>query len=132
MNIPPHLLYTRDHEWAELNESGDRLRMGVTDFAQDALGDIVFVQVPAVGTKVQTGITFSEVESTKSVSDVYAPITGVIVETNEELNENPQRINEDPYGDGWICVIEPVADAERDHFLDATTYSELVGDQDPA
>jgi len=129
MNVPDQLHYTRDHEWAETNEAGDRLRMGITDYAQDALGDIVFVQVPTVGTKVQSGITFTEVESTKSVSDIYAPITGVVVEVNEELAEAPQRLNENPYGNGWICVIEPVADADRSHFLTSDAYKELVGDQ---
>lgn len=128
MNIPEKLRYTRDHEWAELSETGDRVRIGITDYAQDALGDIVFVQVPTVGAKVQQGITISEVESTKSVSDIYAPITGVVVEVNEQLNDAPQRINEDPYGAGWICVIEPVADADQSHFLDSSAYAELVGD----
>ena len=97
------------------------MKMGITDYAQDALGDIVFVQLPAVGTKVQMGLSFSEVESTKSVSDVYAPVTGVIVEVNTDLDESPQKMNGDPYGSGWLCVIEPVADATYDHFLDAVS-----------
>jgi glycine cleavage system H protein len=128
MNVPEQLRFTRDHEWVA-TDSENRLRMGVTDYAQDALGDIVFVQVPSVGTEVQVGITFSEVESTKSVSDIYGPITGIIVEVNEELAEAPQRINEDPYGQGWICIIEPAADATTDHFLDAGAYRALVGDE---
>lgn len=128
MNIPEQLRYTRDHEWTALDDVTGRLRVGITDYAQDALGDIVFVQVPTVGAKVQQGMTISEVESTKSVSDIYAPITGIVVEINEDLNETPQRINEDPYGEGWICVIEPVADADQSHFLDSAAYAELVGD----
>jgi glycine cleavage system H protein len=129
MNAPDQLRYTRDHEWAEVDESANRVRMGITDYAQDALGDIVFVQVPTVGTNVQAGMSFSEVESTKSVSDVYAPISGVVVEVNESLGESPQDLNEDPYGRGWICIIEPVADADFSHFMDAAAYRSLVGDE---
>jgi glycine cleavage system H protein len=128
MNVPEDLRYTRDHEWASFNEPGDRVRIGITDYAQDALGDVVFVQIPEIGTNVQAGITFSEVESTKSVSDIYAPITGTVVDVNTELSESPQRINEEPYGKGWICEIQPVADAATDHFLDSTQYKELVGE----
>jgi glycine cleavage system H protein len=126
MELPSGLRYTKDHEWVEADSSG-RLKMGITDYAQDALGDIVFVQLPEVGTKVQVGVTFSEVESTKSVSDIYGPITGVVVEVNTALAESPQAINEKPYSDGWICVIEPTADATEDHLIDAKAYEELVG-----
>jgi len=129
MNAPDHLRYTRDHEWAEVSEADGKVRMGITDYAQDALGDIVYVQVPAVGTKVQVGATFSEVESTKSVSDIYAPVTGEVVEVNAELADAPQRINEDPYGKGWICVIAPAGELDADHFLDAAAYRSLVGDE---
>jgi glycine cleavage system H protein len=127
MNIPENLRYTRDHEWIAVGDAG-RVRMGVTDYAQDALGDIVFVQVPSVGTKVQVGITFSEVESTKSVSDIYAPVNGTVVEVNAELGDSPQLLNEDPYGKGWICVIEAESDGDESHLLDAAGYKELVGD----
>lgn len=126
MNVPDALKYTSDHEWAELDVPANRLKMGITDYAQDALGDIVFVQLPPVGTMVQLGLSFSEVESTKSVSDVYAPVTGVVVEVNPELEESPQKINQDPYGSGWLCIIEPVSDASYDHFLDAAAYQSLV------
>jgi glycine cleavage system H protein len=128
MDIPSGLRYTKDHEWLETDPATGRVKMGITDYAQDALGDIVFVQLPEVGTKVQVGVTFSEVESTKSVSDIYGPVTGVVVEVNTTLADNPQSINEKPYGDGWICVIEPVADATEDHLLDAKAYGELVGE----
>ncbi len=127
MNVPEHLQYTRDHEWAEV--TGPRVKVGVTDYAQDALGDVVFVQVPTIGQVVQVGMTFSEIESTKSVSDVYAPVSGTVVEVNTELSEAPQKINEDPYGAGWLCVIEaqePTASLE--HFLDAGAYRSLVGE----
>ncbi len=126
MNVPDNLFYTKDHEWVQLDSEARTLRMGITDFAQDALGDVVFVQAPAVGTHTQVGMTFAEVESSKSVSDIYAPATGVITEINEDLAESPQRVNEDPYGKGWICAIELTPDATTDHLLDAAAYKELV------
>src|SRR5262245_54352142 len=104
MNVPADLRYSKDHEWARLD--GAKVRIGITDYAQDALGDIVFVQIPEVGSTVTPGTSFAEVESTKSVSDIYAPVAGTIVEVNDELADAPQRLNEDPYGDGWLCVIE--------------------------
>ena len=124
MNVPDELRYSKDHEWARL-ENG-RVRIGITDYAQDALGDVVYVQLPAVGTTVTLGESFSEVESTKSVSDIYAPITGTIVEVNTDLADEPQRINEDPYGEGWICVLEPADRAELDSLLDAAAYQAIV------
>src|SRR5579883_525134 len=98
MDVPDDLRYTSDHEWVKLE--GDRVRVGITDYAQDALGDIVFVQLPEPGSKLAAGDSFSEVESTKSVSDVYAPLAGTVVEVNTELNDAPQRLNDDPYGEG--------------------------------
>ena len=126
MDAPENLKYTEDHEWAEVDTQSNSVKIGITDFAQDALGDIVFVQLPAVGTKVQAGLTFSEIESTKSVSDIYAPISGVVTTVNTELDEAPQKLNEDPYGAGWICTIEAVSDATFDHLLDAAAYRALV------
>jgi len=126
MNVPDHLRYTRDHEWVEMVDG--KVRMGVTDYAQDALGDVVFVQVPTVGVTVQVGTTFSEVESTKSVSDIYGPIDGTVTEVNGALTDSPQRINEDPYGEGWICVIQAADDPNLDHLLDAPAYKDLVGE----
>ena len=105
MNVPDDLRYTSDHEWVRLEDG--RVRIGITDYAQDALGDVVFVQLPEPGATVGSGDSCGEVESTKSVSDVYAPIAGTVVEVNAELGDSPQRLNEDPYGDGWLCVIEP-------------------------
>ena len=126
MNVPDDRRYTQDHEWARLEDG--RVRVGITDYAQDALGDVVFVQLPERGTKVQAGATFSEVESTKSVSDIYAPVAGTVVEVNTELTDAPQRVNEDPYGEGWICVIEPADAAALDALLDAEAYQRLVQD----
>ena len=106
MNVPDDLRYSTDHEWVRVEDG--RVRIGITDYAQDALGDVVFVQVPD-GRRRGRGRrrAFSEVESTKSVSDIYAPVTGTVVEVNAELADAPERVNEDPYGEGWICVIEP-------------------------
>jgi glycine cleavage system H protein len=124
MKVPEDRRYTKDHEWALLD--GGRVRIGITDYAQDALGDVVFVQLPAVGTVVEAGGACSEVESTKSVSDIYAPVAGTVVEVNAELAEAPQRLNEDPYGGGWICAIEPSTPAALDDLLDAAAYSTLI------
>jgi len=126
-NVPEDLRYTSDHEWVR-QEDGGRLRMGITDYAQDALGDVVFVQLPEPGAKVVSGGSFSEVESTKSVSDVYAPLAGTVVEINTELADAPQRLNEDPYGDGWICVIEPADVGAYDGLLDAAAYQAIIAD----
>ena len=123
-NVPDDLRYSSDHEWVK-DESG-RLRIGITDYAQDALGDVVYVAVPAVGSVVTAGTSVGEVESTKSVSDIYAPVSGTVVEANDELADAPQRLNEDPYGEGWICVIEPSDSAEVDALLDAAGYRALI------
>ena len=124
MNVPDELRYTADHEWARLEDG--KVRIGITDYAQDALGDVVFVELPAPGTAVAAGASFSEVESTKSVSDIYAPIAGTVVEVNGDLADAPQRLNEDPYGEGWICVIEPSDPGAYDGLLDAAAYRALI------
>jgi glycine cleavage system H protein len=124
VNVPDELRYSEDHEWARLE--GGRLRIGITDYAQDALGDVVFVQLPEVGTAVGGGESFSEVESTKSVSDIYAPVSGTVVEVNAELADAPERLNDDPYGEGWICVIEPDDPSQLDGLLDAEGYRALI------
>jgi len=124
MNVPDDLRYTADHEWGRLD--GNRLTVGITDYAQDALGDVVFVQLPEPGTVVEAGASFSEVESTKSVSDIYAPVGGTVVDVNSELADAPQRLNEDPYGEGWICVIEVADPASVDALLDAEGYRKLI------
>ncbi|MGH2686319.1 MAG: glycine cleavage system protein GcvH [Actinomycetota bacterium] len=124
MNFPDDLRYSSDHEWVKMEDG--KVRIGITDYAQDALGDVVFVQVPDNGISVTAGESFAEVESTKSVSDIYAPVSGTVVEVNADLNDAPQRINEDPYGDGWICVIEPTDSSQIDSLLDAAEYRALV------
>ena len=124
MNVPDDLRYTADHEWIRVE--GGRLRIGITDYAQDALGDVVFVQLPEPGAVFEGGASFSEVESTKSVSDVYAPVSGTVVEVNTELGDAPQRLNDDPYGDGWICVLEPADAGAVESLLDAEAYRKLI------
>ena len=124
MDIPQDLRYTADHEWARLEDA--KVRVGLTDFAQEALGDIVFVQMPSVGDKVVRGGELGEVESTKSVSQVYAPVGGTVVEVNASLDGEPERINTDAYGEGWLCVIEPSAPTELDELLDAAGYRSLT------
>ena len=126
MNVPEDLRYTSDHEWARL-ESGT-IRVGLTEYAQDALGDVVFVQLPEAGASVTLGQSFSEVESTKSVSDVYAPLAGKVVEVNTALADAPQRLNEDPYGEGWLCVIELDDPDAFASLLDANGYRTLIAD----
>ena len=124
MSVPDDLRYSSDHEWARVEDG--LVRIGITDYAQDALGDVVYVQVPTLGIEVKAGERFSEVESTKSVSDIYSPITGTIVEVNTDLADEPQRVNEDPYGEGWLCVLRPVDLAELDSLLDAAAYQAIV------
>ncbi len=124
MEYPKDLRYSDQHEWAR--REGDLVRVGITDFAQDALGDVVYAEVPDVGTQVQAGEPFGEVESTKSVSDVYAPVSGAIVEVNQSLTDNPAQINDDPYGDGWMVVIQPSDPSEWDRMLDAAAYRALT------
>ena len=126
MNVPDDRRYSQDHEWALLE--GGRVRVGITDYAQDALGDVVFVQLPEVGATFGAGDSLGEVESTKSVSDVYAPVGGRVVEVNTELSDAPNRLNEDPYGEGWICVIEPQDPSGLDGLLDPEAYRKLTAD----
>lgn len=123
-STPEHLRYSSDHEWVSID--GGRARLGITDYAQDALGDVVYVQVPSVGTTVAAGDTLSEVESTKSVSDIYAPVSGTIVAVNDALGNGPDVLNTDPYGAGWICEIEMSDPAEADGLLDAAAYRGLI------
>jgi glycine cleavage system H protein len=124
---PDDLKYTNEHEWARVE--GGRATIGITHYAQDALGDIVYVDIPAVGTAVTGGETFGEVESTKSVSDIYSPVTGTIVERNDELDKSPELINSDPYGQGWLVVIELADAGEVDQLMDAAAYSDLVAEE---
>jgi glycine cleavage system H protein len=124
MNVPDDLRYTSDHEWARPAEN--QVRVGLTDFAQDALGDVVFVELPAVGSSVTRGGPLGEVESTKSVSQIYAPVSGTVVEVNEALRQSPETVNADPYGDGWLCVIETTDAAELDDLLQPDAYRQAT------
>ena len=124
MEFPEQLRYSKEHEWVALD--GSRARVGITDFAQDALGDVVFVQLPEVGTEVAAMGTCAEVESTKSVSDIYAPLGGTIVEVNESLNDAPEQLNQDPYGAGWIFVLDVADPSAADALLDAAAYRRFV------
>ena len=124
MEFPQELSYTEQHEWIRTED--DRIRVGITDFAQDALGDVVYVDVPEVGTEVKAGEPFGEVESTKSVCDVYAPVSGTVVERNGTLSDAPETVNDDPYGQGWMIVIEPTDRSELEALLDASAYQQFT------
>ena len=124
MNVPEDLQYSSDHEWIRVD--GNRVVIGITDYAQDALGDVVYVQVPDAGATVAAGAGISEVESTKSVSDIYSPVDGTIAEINPLLESQPELLNSDPYGQGWICTIEVTDAAQVEGLLDAAGYQSLV------
>ena len=125
MNYPEELKYTKEHEWAR-DEGDGRVRIGITDYAQDALGDVVYVDIPETGTEVSAGQPFGEVESTKSVSDVYSPVTGSVIERNGALDDRPELVNEDPYGDGWMVAIELSDPSEMEGLMDAAAYRGFV------
>lgn len=124
MQIPDSLRYSKDHEWASLAEQV--VRIGITDYAQDALGDVVFVELPKVGTEVSAGGSIGEVESTKSVSEIYAPVAGVVSAVNDALVSTPELLNADPYGEGWICEITTTSSADFNALLDAAGYQTLT------
>jgi len=124
VEFPEELRYTKEHEWARAD--GTRVRVGITDFAQDSLGDVVYVDLPEVGTVVAADQPFGEVESTKSVSDVFSPLSGTIVERNPLIEDRPELLNEQPYGDGWLVVIELADQAAVDSLLDAAAYRAFV------
>ncbi|SMB99445.1 glycine cleavage system H protein [Thermanaeromonas toyohensis ToBE] len=124
MHIPEDLFYTKEHEW--LRMEGNRGRVGITDYAQHSLGDIVFVELPPIGKEFKAGEAFGVVESVKSASDIYMPISGKVVAVNEEVVNSPQIINQDPYGQGWMIEIEPSNPEEIKELLDASGYKKLV------
>jgi glycine cleavage system H protein len=126
VNIPDSLKYSKDHEWVRVE--GDVARIGITDHAQDALGDIVFVDLPKLGAVVVGGQSFGEIESTKSVSELYAPIGGTVSAVNGVLESSPDLLNKDPYGEGWICEVTGFDAATLDALLDAAGYRALIGD----
>ena len=126
MNVPQELRYSREHEWVRVD--GSTARIGITDFAQESLGDVVFVQLPDVGLEIVAGASAAEIESTKSVSDVYVPLSGVVESVNDALVDTPELLNQDPYGAGWILEVSVVDPAELGALMDADAYRELVGE----
>ena len=124
MNIPADLRYTKDHEWVKV--TGSVVRVGITDYAQDALGDVVFVQLPTVGAVFEAQQGLGEIESTKSVSDVYAPVAGTITAVNDMLSDQPELLNSDPYGQGWMCEID-ASHIDESYLMSAEEYSSLTG-----
>lgn len=124
MNVPSNLRYTKDHEWVLIN--GSSIKVGITDYAQDALGDIVFIQLPEVGSVLDAHQGLGEIESTKSVNDVYAPVAGKVAAVNSDLTDNPELLNSDPYNAGWICEIE-VSEIDESGLMSAEEYSALIG-----
>ncbi|MCG3174779.1 MAG: Glycine cleavage system H protein [Myxococcota bacterium] len=129
MSIPAELKYTKDHEWARV--SGDTITVGITFHAQDQLGDVVFVELPKAGTVVRKGATFGVVESTKAVSDLYAPVSGKVIEVNEALADAPEQINKDPYGAAWMIKVEFSDAGELSSLMDAAAYQEYVSSSAP-
>ncbi|MFL2500380.1 MAG: glycine cleavage system protein GcvH [Candidatus Neomarinimicrobiota bacterium] len=125
MNHPENLKYTSEHEWVEI--SGNIATIGITDFAQSELGDIIFLEFPNIDENFNDGDVFGTIEAVKTVSDMYMPITGKVVEVNEDLNDTPEQVNEDPYKNGWMVKIELDTDADQSKLLDAKSYIELIG-----
>lgn len=127
MEFPEELKYTEEHEWVMIED--DVVTVGITDFAQDQLGDVVFVELPAVGTRIELGKPFGVVESVKAVSDVYAPVTGEVIEVNEELPDAPETINTSPYDDGWMIKVKLADPAELDELMSADDYQEFIEEE---
>ncbi len=124
-NIPSHLQYTESHEWVSVEDNGNA-RIGITDHAQEALGDLVFVELPVVGDEISQGDPCAVVESVKAASDIYAPVSGLVVAVNEDLESDPALINADPYGDGWLFELELIDNEELDGLKDADAYEESL------
>jgi len=125
-NVPEGLRYTKDHEWAKIE--GKRARIGITDFAQDQLTDVVYVELPPIGKTVKQGEPIGTVESVKAVSEIFAPISGTVVEVNKALVDKPELVNKDPYGEGWMVVVEATAPAQANALMDAAAYRRHIGD----
>jgi glycine cleavage system H protein len=125
-NVPADLKYTKEHEWAK--REGDRVRVGITHFAQEQLGDVVFVELPKAGTKLTSHKTFGVVESVKAVSDLYAPISGEVVEANAALTKTPELVNSDPYGQGWMLIVKPSGGGDWDQLLTAQQYEQFLAE----
>ena len=124
MNTPEHLFYTKEHEWANFKDN--EVIIGITDYAQSQLGDIIFIEFPEIGDEVNAGDSFGEVEAVKTVSELYAPVTGTILEVNENLEDSADLVNSDPYGDGWLIKIKPTNLNEKDDLMKSAAYEELI------
>ena len=125
-DVPSDLRYTKEHEWVRVE--GDEVSIGITDYAQNALTEVVWVELPELDSTVEVMESFASVESVKSVSEIYAPVAGTVTEVNESLEDAPEKINEDPYGDGWICKIKIGPDVDLGDLLDSESYSALIGE----
>lgn len=125
MKNPNHLFYTKEHEWADIKDN--EIVIGITDYAQGQLGDVIFFEFPKVGQEMNAGDVFGEVEAVKTVSELYAPVSGTITEVNEKLENNPDLVNKDPYGDGWLIKVTPKNPDERDELMNSISYDEFVG-----
>lgn len=125
MNIPEDLKYTKDHEWCKVD--GDTVTIGVTDFAQSELGDIVFVEVETEGEELDKEEVFGSIEAVKTVSDLFMPVSGEVIEFNEELESNPEVVNSDPYGEGWMIKVKVADQSDLEDLLDASAYKDLIG-----
>lgn len=126
MSVPDQFRYTEEHEWIEVLDDGT-VKVGITDYAQDQLGDVVFVELPEVDAEFDAGAMVAEVESTKSVAEVYAPLAGSVVSVNSALVDQPELVNSDPYGEGWFVTLSPAGEVDLDSFLDAVAYQEMIG-----
>ena len=125
-DIPTELLYTKDHEWIKMESDGSCL-VGITNHAQDSLGDVTFVEMPSIGESFEKGLVFGVVESVKAASDLYMPVAGEVIEVNEQLNDSPEQVNEQPYSGGWMIRIKPTADIQKSELLDAKSYELEIG-----
>ena len=125
MNTPEHLFYTKEHEWANFKDN--EVIIGITDYAQSQLGDIIFIEFPEIGDQINAGDSFGEVEAVKTVSELYAPVTGTVLEVNENLEDAADLVNSDPYGDGWLIKIKPTNLNEKDDLMKSAAYKELIG-----
>jgi glycine cleavage system H protein len=124
MNTPDHLLYTEEHEWADYKD--DVVVIGITDYAQSQLGDVIFIELPDVGDEINLGDTFGEIEAVKTVSELFAPISGTITEVNEALDDSPEKVNSDPFDEGWLIKVTPSNPEEKDELMNFLSYEEFV------
>ena len=124
MSVPNHLLYTKDHEWIEFKD--EYAIVGITDYAQSQLGDVIFVEFPEIGANLDIGSSFGEIEAVKTVSDLFAPISGNVISINDEIEDTPDLVNTDPYGEGWLIKISPIKNEQKEELMDADEYKKFI------